>query len=315
LVFANLEVPVREGDERNKYKSIIHYSDPEATEDLLRQFNIGCVSLANNHIFDCGISGLKATVALLDKLNIAHTGAGWLYVHCEPVIIEKKNVRYGFLAYVDRSTNPRTENFQEIQINYFNIEKAKREIVSLKKNVDKVICSIHWGVDYSFYPTSDQVKKARQLVDAGADIIMGHHTHTFQPFEMYKGSYIFYSLGSLTFGDYIREGKTKLQALFRKTKKSAIVKIDFNENKLKFIPTKELKGNFIVFDKRNYKKWSSRKWIHYNIKNLSPLLNSLYTINEKLFYRIFEYFFGYYKNPVRRLFEFSNLKKIKKLFL
>jgi hypothetical protein len=315
LVFANLETPVKVGEERNEYKKNIHSADPLVTENLLKGFNISCVALANNHIYDCKMSGLKATIDILDRLNIAHTGAGWIPEHCDPVIVDKNNTRVGFIAYVDKNTNPKTEYFQEIYINYFNSEKAREDIKSLKAEVDIVICSIHWGVDYSYYPTPEQVTTARNLVDAGADIIMGHHTHTFQPFEKYKGSYIFYSLGSLTFGDYIREGKTEFQALFRKTKKSAIVKLDYDRTYLKFIPTRELIGNYVVIDKRNYEKWSQRKWLHYRISNSSGIIKLYYELYEKVIYRVYEYFFGYYKRPLKRLFEFSNLRKIKKLLL
>ncbi|KAF5073311.1 Bacterial capsule synthesis protein PGA_cap [anaerobic digester metagenome] len=100
LVFANLETPVKAGDEYNNEKSIIHYASYEVTKDLLNKLNIGCVSLANNHIYDCKMDGLKATINLLDNLGIYHTGAGWKQEHIEPVIIEKGGQQIGFLGWV-----------------------------------------------------------------------------------------------------------------------------------------------------------------------------------------------------------------------
>jgi len=314
LVFANLEVPVKTDNERNEYKSIIHYSDSLVTQDMLKRLNISCVSLANNHIYDCKMSGLKGTISLLDQLGIYHTGAGWRDDHLDPVIIVNDGIKVGFMAFVDKSTNPKTEKFPGVLINYFDAEDVKEKISELRPVVDKIICSVHWGEDYSYYPTPKQIKVARELVDEGADIIMGHHTHTLQPFEIYKDSYIFYSLGSFTFGDYIREGKNQIQSLFRKTKKSVIINYYFGKNQIEFVSTRELIGNYVITDKRDYNKWTSRKWSHFKIRQSSGIIERIFVFNEKVLYRIYEYFFGYYKNPLRRLLQFSNLKKVPKLF-
>jgi poly-gamma-glutamate capsule biosynthesis protein CapA/YwtB (metallophosphatase superfamily) len=314
LVFANLETPIKVDDCINNFKSQVHYSTYEASKQLLNFLNIGCVSLANNHIYDCRMAGLKATISLLDELNIKHTGAGYLPVHVEPAIIQNESLKIAFLAYIDISTNPKTENFPELLINYFELHKVKRDIQMIKNTVDKIIVSVHWGNDYSYYPTPLQVSLAHEIADTGADIIMGHHPHTFQPFEKYKNTFIFYSLGGLTFGDYMRNGKTELQALFRKTKKSAIANYYLEENRLEFIPTHELKGNYIIIAKRDYFKWSAKKWIHFRIKYSSRILEKIYSFNENVLYRVYEYFFGYYKNPFYRLLQFSNFKKLKKLF-
>jgi poly-gamma-glutamate synthesis protein (capsule biosynthesis protein) len=314
LVFANLEVPVKVDETRNEDKNTIFYSLPEPTEQLLKMLNIGCVSLANNHIYDCKMPGLKATIHVLDKLGIYHTGAGWLPEHTEPAIIHKNNQKIGFLAYVDKNTNPKTENHPELFINYYTIENVLSDIKKIKKQVDKIIVSLHWGVDYSHYPTREQRVIAQKLVDAGVNIIMGHHSHTLQPYEIYKGNHIFYSLGSLTFGDYIKEGKKELQALFRKTKYGLITNYDIQANRVQFISTHEKKGNFVSIINRDYQRWSGKKWKCYNLKQKYKIVNRIIVFKEKVLDRVFEYFLGYYKNPVKRLFQLSNLKKIKKLF-
>ena len=313
-VFANLEVPIGVSTEKNEYKTLIHYSSREATKELLGLLNVSCVSIANNHIFDCKISGLKKTISLLDEVGICHTGAGWKKMHVSPIIVNCDGIRLAFMAYVNRSTNPKTEYFQEILINYLEMDRIRNDIASLRDNVDLVLVSLHWGVDYSYYPTPKQVKMARKIIDAGADIIMGHHPHTLQPFERYKDGYIFYSLGGLTFGDYMKEGKENLQALFRKTKKGVIVHYDTGSRKVAFSPTKELRGNYVRLDKRNYVKWSERRWLLYRIKNSSPFMIRLFDFHEKVLYRIYEYFFGYYQHPIKRLLQINNVFKIRRLF-
>jgi len=237
--------------------------------------------------------GLKATINILDKLEIYHTGAGWLPEHIEPVIINNGNNKIGFLSYVDQSTNTKTENFPELYINYFSVNKVKANIENIKNKVDIIILSIHWGVDYSHYPTSEQVSIARDLIDAGADIIMGHHPHTLQPYENYKKGTIFYSLGGLAFGDFKKEGKSKLQALYRKTKNGLITQYDLDSNGFHFISTKEQKGNNIQLKKRDFTKWSAGKWKIYHLKNKSKIIRKVVDFKEKIFDRVIEYFFGY----------------------
>jgi len=314
FVIANFEAPVKTNENRNDYKKFIHYCLKESAEDLCKMLNIGCVSLANNHIYDCKIEGLKATINMLDDLGILHTGAGWLRLHTEPVLMELRGTKIAFLAYVDRTTNPKTENYKELYINYFEPKTVIEVIKNLKGQVDIIICSIHWGVDYSFYPTPEQVKIARGLIDSGADFIMGHHPHTIQPFEKYNSGYIFYSLGGLTFGDYIKEGKKQKQALFRKTKKGLIARYYTFSNDFQFISTLEKKGNYVETINRNYQKWTKRKWFEWRLKNSSKITVTLFNFKEKIIDRVYEYFFGYYKNPFVRLFQFSNIKKIGRLF-
>jgi len=314
LVFANLEVPVKVLEEKNEYKEFIHYSLPEPTKELLQLLNISCVSLANNHIYDCKMSGLKTTINILDELGVFHTGAGWKQEHVDPVIINISGIKIGFLAYVSKSTNPTTEHFPEVYVNYFDPTKVIQDIYSLKPKVDKLICSIHWGVDYSYYPTKQQVRIAHDLVNAGADIIMGHHPHTLQPYEIYHNGYIFYSLGGLTFGDYIKDGKANMQALFRKTKISVVISYNVIERNLDYISTKELIGNYIKIIHRDYFRWSSFRWRLHKLKNSLLIFKWLFDFHEKVLYRIYEYFFGYYQNPLKRLFQLSNIRKINRLF-
>ena len=149
LVFANLEMPIKVDNSVNEHKNFIHYSLPEPTKELLTMLNIGCVSLANNHIYDCKMPGLRATINMLDELGIYHVGAGWLPEHVEPVIINTSSCKIAFLAYVDKSTNPGTENFPELLINYFDIERVMSDIKIVRNQVDRIIVSLHWTIQIS----------------------------------------------------------------------------------------------------------------------------------------------------------------------
>jgi len=308
LVFANLEVPVKVDNNINEHKNIIHYSLPEATRHLLKLLNIGCVSLANNHIYDCNMAGLKATINLLDDLGIYHTGAGWKKEHIEPVIINNNGTRIGFLAYVDTTTNPGTINYPELLINYFEVEGVITKITKLKDHVDKLICSIHWGNDYSNFYTIKQKQLAHQIIDSGADIIMGHHPHTVQPYEIYNNGVIFYSLGQLCFGDLIFQGE--LRSLKRKTKLGIIVSLNGEvASNFNIISTKEKKGNTIIISKTNIILLLKIYSLINNLKIKYKLVDLLVRFKEAFIDRIYEFIFGYYRYPFKDFLDISNLKK------
>lgn len=308
---ANLEVPVR-GEEKNSAKQAHLFSDPVVTKEILKRLNIVCVSLANNHILDCGREGLRNTIALLDEAGIHHTGAGFNNEDVKPVVFSLEGVRIGFAAYADQSTHPGTEAFNDLYFNTFDFSGVIDDLNTVRGKVDICIISLHWGKDYSFYPEEWQVNAARQLADAGANIIMGHHSHTLQTFETYGSGQIFYGLGSLTFGDFIKNGQT--YAIFRKTKNSAIIVLDDKCELIDAIPTHELKGNTVIRGKVKVLKRNRRLLTISRIRSKNKLINHLVRFNEDVLYRVYEYFFGYYMNPFRRLLQAGNIRKIKRLF-
>ncbi len=310
-VFANLEVPV-EGHERNRNKNAFLFSDPSVTKSILKKLNVICVSLANNHILDCGSDGLKNTIDALDEMGIYHTGAGYREEHVRPVLFSLEGVRFGFAAYADTLTNTGAAAYSDLFLNTFEPARIIDDIARIKEKADIIIVSIHWGRDYSFYPEDWQIRSARSLVDSGATVIMGHHSHTLQPFEEYLKRQVFYGLGSLIFGDFEKNGQH--YALFRKTKNSAIFVLDDDCKIAGIIPTHEKKGNFVVRGKTNILRRNQRLTFVNSIRSKSRLAGFLIRINENVLYRIYEYFFGYYMNPLKRILQVGNIRKIKRLF-
>jgi poly-gamma-glutamate synthesis protein (capsule biosynthesis protein) len=102
------------------------------------------------------------------------------------------------------------------------------QIKDMKNDVDILLLSIHWGVELSTTPRKAEIDLARKLIDAGADIIMGHHPHVLQGIEIYKGKPIFYSLGNFVFG-----AKNELTS---NTMIAQINIIDKNIDNVKIIP-------------------------------------------------------------------------------
>lgn len=311
LVFANLEMPLETG-ERNEQKSHVHFAGERASREVLNMLNVSCVSLANNHMYDCKMSGLKASIRLLEELNIQYTGAGWKEEQLAPVVLEKNDLKVGFMAYVDKGTNPNTESHPELYMNYLELEKIREDIKKIRHKVDILICSLHWGNDYSNFYTPEQQKIARSIVDSGADIIMGHHPHTIQPVENYRGKSIFYSLGGICFGDFYREGE--MRAIKRKTK-AGMVALMNREGKIhRVIPTLDLPGNTIIIPGKNMEKKLARLAAWNRLRNKYKLFAILTGLKEAFFDRLHEYFFGYYRHPLRQMFRIKNLRKTGYMF-
>jgi hypothetical protein len=310
-LIANLEAPVV-SDERNNSKKAFLFADPTVTREMLRRLNVVCVSLANNHILDCGREGLANTIRLLDNEGIYHAGAGLKAEQAEPVIFSLAGKTIAFAAYADTSTHPGADHYKELHLKTFDPPRVSEEIRAVRAKADIVIVSIHWGSDYSFYHDEWQSVVARQLINDGADIIMGHHSHTLQSFEAYGSGLIFYGLGSLVFGDFERNGQ--MYALFRKTKKSAIFFLNDDCVITEVFSTREKKGNFIVPGKADIHNRNRRLSAISRIRLGSRPVRALLSFHEKVLYRIYEYFFGYYMNPLKRLLQFRNIRKAGRLF-
>lgn len=289
LVIGNLECLSYGNDGENILKNP-RLSTKQDTLDLLSNLNIDVVTLAHNHVYDNLKSGFQKTTNKLDSLDIKYLGASLNVDDCEREIIIKENdITLGLLNFVSADTNPHMPKDADVFLNYFSETKAISSIKKIRDKVDFVIVLLHWGgiVEEGFYPDKEQPSIARVLIDEGADLIVGGHSHTIQPFEIYKNKYIFYSLGNFCFDDINMDGKIFEIGKFRK-RKSMIVNVIFNNGdyKVKIIPIRNnngiiLKSNRLFFNikifKRNllFRLTKSNKlmWNIYfsHLKNIVPL--------------------------------------------
>jgi len=213
IIFGNLEEPFTSSvhgliniDKGGKY---VLKNEVEAFEGI-KYAGFNLLNLANNHILDFYAEGLQETISLLESEGIVYAGAGMNIDEArKPGIIEKNNVKVGMLAYTDMSEvvyigEPNLyfkaeENKPGVAPRYEDYNIIKEDIDKIRDQVDLLIISLHWGIEESFIVTNEQKQYAYNLLDAGADIILGHHPHQFQGIEIYKGKPIVYSLGNLIF--------------------------------------------------------------------------------------------------------------------
>ena len=207
IAFANLETPYKPDKQENTYRSIPYkFNIPLAMLKEMKNTGFNIFSIANNHLYDQGIKGIVSTVEILKKLGLKFVGAGRNYNEAtKPIIIQRKGFKIGFLAFTTWINNDKNsyiptdktkQNKNAPYLNRYYDDIATRSIKDLKKKVDFVIVSMHWGHEYHKSPSYEQKRKAKIMIKAGADLILGHHPHVLQPIVYKKGSWIVYSMGN-----------------------------------------------------------------------------------------------------------------------
>lgn len=196
-----------------KRKPFVLYSDPIQTVKSIKQENFHLVTLANNHLMDCGVEGLERTIDEFKSENIDVIGAGGNQHEAEkPYIRSINNKRIViFNAYWYRNPMYREFDFYAIKdqpgvscLSGNILEQIKREKESYPDG--KVIVIAHWGVDFKTV-NPKQREYAHSLVSAGADLIVGHGAHMIQEIEKIGSSVVAYSIGNGVFnsdGEYNR---------------------------------------------------------------------------------------------------------------
>jgi len=230
LVFGNLECCLCPQPNGHSADNEGFFADPLVGGAALTSAGVQAVGIANN--VNYGEAAITASIAQLDRLGIAHTGAGAnLAAARAPVILERAGVRFGFLqrSAVYWPTNheagddtpgiavvrghtayqipmhggrppanrpglpPQILTWADQQY----LQRFAQEINVLRGKVDIVVASCHWGVGREVLQYMAELGHA--AVDAGADLVIGHGPHYSLPVELYKGRPIFYGLGSFSF--------------------------------------------------------------------------------------------------------------------
>ena len=191
--------------EKMKRKGDVIYVEDS---DLLRlkQLNIDLVSLANNHFFDLGPEGAIHTISLLDKLGIMHCGAGKnIEEASQPIVIRKEGNSIAFIAFCD--WRPETTGWCPIAtrsspgVNPLYDDYVETEIKKYKKIYDYLVVIVHWGREYDYWPSNHVYRSWKIMKRAGADLILGGHTHCPQPIINNSKCSIVFSLGNFFFPD------------------------------------------------------------------------------------------------------------------
>ncbi len=254
ILFGNLESPI--SDKGKKVGSIYSFrTEPKAIEGLkFAGFDI--LSVANNHIFDYGREAMEDTFLRLKEAGIDYLGGGFDEKEAYfPIIKEIKKTKIAFLSYTNLGSPFWKAEGKRSGIAWLEKERMEKEIKKAKEKADLVIVSFHFGEEYFSKPTNFQIQISKAAINAGADLVIGHHSHVIQPIEKYKGKYIAYSLGNFVFDQKFSKETMKglmLKVLIENSKIKEVVPIEIKINKY-FQPETwqresfELIGNIFLF--------------------------------------------------------------------
>ncbi|MCI8326537.1 MAG: CapA family protein [Lachnospiraceae bacterium] len=277
------------------------------------------VNLANNHILDLGDEGFLHTMSVLKRQGILYFGAGKASDHYNnPCFVRIREKNVAFLGYSDYKFL-----LEKSSGKYDCAAPSKEQIaedmrICKRGQADVIIVNVHWGREERSWHNKRQEKIGHWLIDSGADLVIGHHPHCIQPVELYRGKYIFYSLGNSYFPNlctpsyYDREGKSEFVASVRNLRCGReSLKVTYNLENKKVIEIQRLeyrRGK--VVEKEKIKNFRTVNRIYKNpwINEISGywrriliLIKSNVLVDGKLFNR----------KAFRKEFEFIYAKKKK----
>ncbi|ODR96280.1 hypothetical protein AUC70_15430 [Methyloceanibacter stevinii] len=224
ISFANLESPITT---QPLQKEVV--SDrgapvqccSEAQFDVLKGYKgktFTALNFANNHTFDYGVEGIETTQAVFSKNDIADIGTNRARAeYGRAQVLIKDGIKIGFASAtfgLNGRELPDDEKYR-IHVSRLSSKLVEPELDLVKRQIDDcksqdcdfIIASLHWGWEFEFFPRRSQVVAAHELIEYGADAIIGGHPHVVQPVEYYRTkrdsrrvAVIAYSLGTLTWG-------------------------------------------------------------------------------------------------------------------
>jgi D-alanyl-D-alanine carboxypeptidase len=247
IVFANLEGPASDKGEDlgNLYSFRMHPWIIPA----LKSAGIDIVSVANNHAGDWGREAFVDTLLRLRENEILYAGGGTKEEIKQPTIIEKYDMKIGFLAFSDVGPSWMEATNSKVGVALAYNPQLEEIISNAANQVDHLVVSFHWGEEYKEIHNSRQEELAHKVIDAGATLVIGHHPHVAQDTEKYKNGYIAYSLGNFIFDQYFSKETMQGMMLQVKIHRDKSLKVQKNTVKLNkiFQPYKVLYGKEIKY--------------------------------------------------------------------
>jgi D-alanyl-D-alanine carboxypeptidase/poly-gamma-glutamate capsule biosynthesis protein CapA/YwtB (metallophosphatase superfamily) len=224
LAFANLEGPI--SDQGENHGSIYSFRMDPASTKAIYDAGFDILSLANNHMGDYGRQAMEDTMRRLRRAGVAYTGAGWNSTEArQPTIIERAGERVGFLGFSDVGPAWMEAGDALSGILLADPAQVTDAVRQARGKVDILVVSFHFGEEYHTVSSARQKELARAAIDAGANIVIGHHPHVAEEVEEYHGGVIAYSLGNFVFD----------QAFSPDTKEALMVELDMKAKKVEVI--------------------------------------------------------------------------------
>lgn len=176
--------------EQYKVDGKYHCNAPQSFLDAVRQAGFDFLMLANNHNLDCGAAGIRETLNRIDDAGLMRTGLFAGPAERRFALVEVNGIRLALLAWstwYNRNETRLTDEGRRALLNEYAPDRAASDIAAARAaGAEFVLTYIHWGVDaeYKTEPSASMRRMAQELADAGADYIVGSHTHSVQPHDL-----------------------------------------------------------------------------------------------------------------------------------
>lgn len=239
IFMANHEFAMSSRGTAMEDKEYTYRCDPGYVK-ILQELGVDIVSLANNHTLDFGKEALSDTFTTLDRAGILYGGAGETKERAEEIqVIEKNGMKFGFVAgsRVIPVTDWNVENSQPGLFTVYDYSRLVEVVAEAEKECDFVTVYLHWGVERVEYPEEYEREMAKACIAAGADLIVGGHSHCLQGVEFIDGVPVFYALGDFIF--------------VREASRSALVEVTVDSGgnaSYRFLPTYTTGGTTYYMD-------------------------------------------------------------------
>lgn len=202
FAFANLECPLARVAPKIARPPAFKAEPGLAPELKAAGFDV--LSQANNHALDCGRHGLVESLGALARAHLQAIGAGLTEAKAlQPLVTRARGVRIAWVGASQFASAPLASQAARPSVALLSEGSLRSQVRAARRVADVVVVSLHWGVEYQAAPTPRQRRWAHAALAAGADIILGHHSHVLGPIEAVelngRQRLVAYSLGNLVF--------------------------------------------------------------------------------------------------------------------
>jgi gamma-polyglutamate biosynthesis protein CapA len=235
-VTGNLEQVISERrEDLPEADKLIHLASDRRAVQAIADAGFTTLALANNHMMDHGIPGLRDTIAALDEAGLAHAGAGESLDDAARINYDEHGeLTVATLSFSDAWVVGFVARAFQGGVLDADPSRTTRLIQEANANADLVVAHFHWGTEYGFAPNRDQREIAEMAALAGADIVVGHHPHVLQRVDRIGDTLVLYSLGNFVFD----QG-------WSRTRESTVVRYQLDDDgraRIEFVPVEVREG-------------------------------------------------------------------------
>lgn len=288
----NLESPFLDDLNCNPIKDKVCLSARTKEVSVLHKLNPFLINLSNNHINDYGNESSLLTIKTLSDAKLPFWGIG--------TEKERNNVFFDndnkiiYIAYTTRSSDL-TGSMLFAEDEFIGpYEVDLEQVYKLKKEYTKynVIVNIHWGIEDIHYPEPEKRTLGKKIIDAGADLIIGHHPHIIQPYEKYKEKYIFYSIGNFYFPEieYTLRGRKYIKKPLQHQRKGIVPVFGKKENKItlnQILLVKNLDNEIIFEEEYSLKRLKIKEGVYIIVYGVFYTVKNIYNYGRLFFLYLF----------------------------